>query len=189
MASTCACVISCGRLHHACLSYICFSWPRAHTHAHIVTHTPYTLHLSRPTHRAGTIFAPFENFNVFVLMVEKMVQGDIFLWFAIALPLTFAFTTATNAVSYNAVPTSVRASRALKHEHPLSSASCRSLSLSLSSAQHSIVSMYCTPPPPHGHTSPRLRSHADPHSRATHKNMLCKCAMLGGARRRTRKTS
>jgi len=52
----------------------------------------------------GTIFSPFENFNVFVLMVEKMVQGDIFLWFAIALPLTFAFTTATNALSYNAVP-------------------------------------------------------------------------------------
>ena len=50
----------------------------------------------------GRVFAPVERFSVFVLMVGKMVTGDILLWFAIALPLTVGFTTATNAVSVNA---------------------------------------------------------------------------------------
>ncbi|KAL1524691.1 hypothetical protein AB1Y20_019576 [Prymnesium parvum] len=50
----------------------------------------------------SSIFSPFERFSVFVVMIEKMVRRDMSLWLAIALPLTFAFTTATNAVSFNA---------------------------------------------------------------------------------------
>eukprot|EP00327_Prymnesium_parvum_P049352 CAMPEP_0205889230 /NCGR_PEP_ID=MMETSP1083-20121108/20841_1 /ASSEMBLY_ACC=CAM_ASM_000430 /TAXON_ID=97485 /ORGANISM="Prymnesium parvum, Strain Texoma1" /LENGTH=943 /DNA_ID=CAMNT_0053253285 /DNA_START=20 /DNA_END=2853 /DNA_ORIENTATION=+ len=47
-------------------------------------------------------FSPFHRYSVFVVMMEQMVSQDMTLWFAIALPLTFSFTTATNAVSLNA---------------------------------------------------------------------------------------
>eukprot|EP00966_Prymnesium_polylepis_P000113 2486-Prymnesium_polylepis.1 len=93
-----------------------------------------------------------------------MVQGDIFLWFAIALPLTFAFTTATNAVSWNAVPISVSALCAPPtHAHPMRDRprSSRTASRHSIKPQHQAYSKPTASPLVHHIAYPRrARTHA-----------------------------
>ena len=48
------------------------------------------------------MFVPFERFGVFVLLVNRMVLGDMTTWFVIVLPFLVGLTTSANAVSFGA---------------------------------------------------------------------------------------